>query len=467
MEFPKENFSGWYNEVVEAAGLVDKRYPVKGMHVWRPYGWKIMGNIDSYFRKIFTEYGHDEVNFPLLVPETEFKKEAEHIRGFEDEVFWVTHGGLDPLDVKLILRPTSETAMYPMFSLWIRSHADLPLKVFQIVNIFRYETKQTRTFIRMREVHFFEAHTVHRTYDEAEEQIQEDIEIWKKIAKKLALPYRIVKKADWDKFPGAVYSLGVETIMPSGRTLQIATFHQYGQNFSRPYGIRYLKEDGTHEYAHQTTFGMSERLLGAIVGIHGDDRGLILPPEIAPIQVVIVPIVGSKKERVLEESKVLYQEIKDSGFNVHLDDRDNYTPGYKFYDWELKGVPLRLEIGPRDLENNQVVLVRRDTGEKISVKREEYLDMISKLLEDIQKNLLSRAEAEMNDKIKYMESIEDAKSFSGVASVNWCGSEECGRLIEEKTDKKIIGSPLDEHRPGRCVICGKETNILAFVAKPY
>ncbi len=465
MEFPKENFSEWYNEVVEVAGLVDKRYPVKGMHIWRPYGWKIMQNIDNYFREIFSEYGHDEVNFPLLVPETEFKKEAEHIRGFEDEVFWVTHGGLNPLEVKLLLRPTSETAMYPMFSLWIRSHADLPLRIFQIVNIFRYETKQTRTFIRMREVHFFEAHTAHESYEDAERQIEEDIEIWKKIAEKLALPYRIVKKAEWDKFPGAIYSLGVETVMPSGRTLQIATFHQYGQNFSKPYGIEYLKENGEHEYVYQTTFGMSERLLGAIVGIHGDDRGLILPPEIAPIQVVIVPIVTKKKEEILKEAKKIKEELKE--FRVHLDDRDNYTPGYKFYDWELRGVPLRLEIGPRDMEKKQVVLVRRDTREKIIVSREEYGEKIRELLGEIQKNLKEKAEAEMRGRIKRVGSIEEIKMNNAVSEVHWCGSEECGAKIEELTEKKIIGSPVHEKESGKCVICGKETDNFAYVAKPY
>ncbi len=467
MEFSKENFSEWYNEVVESAGLVDKRYPVKGMHIWRPYGWKIMMNIDNYFREIFTEHGHEEVNFPLLVPETEFKKEAEHIRGFEDEVFWVTHGGLDPLDVKMLLRPTSETAMYPMFSLWIRSHADLPLKIFQIVNIFRYETKQTRTFIRMREVHFFEAHTAHRTFEEAEAHIQEDIKIWKKIAKKLALPYRIVKKADWDKFPGAIYSLGVETVMPSGRTLQIATFHQYGQNFSKPYNIQYLNEDGEHEYVYQTTFGMSERLLGAVVGLHGDDRGLIIPPEIAPIQVVIVPIVTKKKQEVIKESKLIEQEVRDAQIRVHLDDRDNYTPGYKFYDWELRGVPLRLEIGPRDMDKRQVVLVRRDTREKLMVSRDEYIVKIKELLANIQDALYRRAEEEMSERIKNIDNIENVKEHNGVSAVPWCGSDDCGHAIEELTEKKIVGSPIELGEKKRCIICGKETEKIAFVAKPY
>ncbi len=466
MEFPKENFSEWYNEVIEASGLVDKRYPVKGMHVWLPYGWQLMRNIDEYFRRVFTEHGHQEVYFPLLIPETEFKKEAEHIAGFENEVYWVTHGGLTPLDVKLVVRPTSETAMYPMFSLWIRSHADLPLRIFQIVNVFRYETKQTRTFIRVREVHFFESHTAHATAEESEEQIRDNIEIWKKIAEKLALPYLLVRKTDWDKFPGAAYSIGAETIMPSGRTLQIATIHQYFQNFSRAYGIEYLKEDGTHDFVHQTTFGMSERLVGAIVGIHGDDRGLILPPEIAPIQVVIVPIVTKKKEDVLEEARKIEEELRGF-FRVHLDDRDNYTPGYKFYDWELKGVPLRLEIGPRDMERGQVVLVRRDTREKLSVKREEYIDKISELLQSIQRDMRDRAEKEMMSRIKRVESIEEIKENGEVSMVYWCGSEECGHRIEDDTEKKIIGISLENHELGKCIVCGRETDKMVYIAKPY
>ncbi len=465
MEFPKENFSDWYNEVIEAAGLVDKRYPVKGMHVWLPYGWQLMRNIDEYFRKIFTEHKHQEVYFPLLIPETEFKKEAEHIEGFENEVYWVTHGGLEPLDVKLVVRPTSETAMYPIFSLWIRSHADLPLRIFQIVNVFRYETKQTRTFIRVREVHFFESHTAHATAEESEEQIKDNIEIWKKVADKLALPYVLVRKTDWDKFPGAAYSIGAETIMPSGRTLQIATIHQYFQNFSKPYGIEYLKEDGTHDYVHQTTFGMSERLVGAIVGIHGDDRGLILPPEIAPIQLVIIPIVTKNKEGVLEEARKIENELKEH-YRVHLDDRDNYTPGYKFYDWELKGVPLRLEIGPKDMEKGQVVLVRRDNFEKIFISRKEYVDKVGELLKDIQKSMLDKAKKEMEEKIKEVHSIEEIKEHNGIAAVPWCGSEECGHKLEDLTEKKIIGVPF-EKKKGKCIICGKETDKIAFVAKPY
>ncbi len=284
-----EEFSEWYNSVIERAELSDKRYPIKGMNVWRPYGWAIMKLIDQAMREEFDSTGHGEVNFPVLIPETEFQKEADHVKGFEGDVFWVTRGGLNELDVKLVLRPTSETAMYPMFRLWIRSHADLPLKVYQIVPVFRYETKMTRTFMRVREIHFFEAHTAHATYEDAEQQIQEDLQINERIMRLLCLPYP--RRPDWDKFPGAYYSLGTDTLLPSGRAAQVATFHQYRDNFAKVYDVTYETEKGEHRYVYQTTDGMSERLLGATISIHGDEKGLVLPPAAAPVQAVVVPIL--------------------------------------------------------------------------------------------------------------------------------------------------------------------------------
>ncbi|HIP75306.1 MAG TPA: proline--tRNA ligase, partial [Thermococcus paralvinellae] len=274
----QNNFSEWYNELIETAGIQDRRYPVKGMNIWLAYGLRIMKNIERFIHEEMERTGHQEVLFPALIPETEFKKEAEHIAGFEGEVFWITHAGHEPLDVRLILRPTSETAMYSMFALWIRSHADLPFKIYQIVNVYRYETKHTRPLIRVREIsRFFEAHTAHDSFEDAERQIKEDLEIFDNLAKKLALPYIVSKRPEWDKFPGAYYSLGAEVIMPDGRTLQIGTMHNYRQNFARAYNIMYEKEDGTHDYVHQTTYGMSERLLAAVIAIHGDDRGMVLP----------------------------------------------------------------------------------------------------------------------------------------------------------------------------------------------
>src|SRR2546426_3403403 len=355
-----EEFSEWYNEVIERAELSDKRYPVKGMNVWRPYGWAIMRLIDQAMREEFDSTGHGEVNFPVLIPESEFQKEAEHVKGFEGDVFWVTRGGFNELDVKLVLRPTSETAMYPMFKLWIRSHADLPLKVFQISPVFRYETKMTRSFMRVREIHFFESHTAHATAEDAEQQIREDLQINERIMRILALPYHISRRPDWDKFPGAHYSLGADTLLPSGRTLQVATFHQYRDNFSKVYDVKYEDVHGGHKYVYQTTDGMSERLVGAIVAIHGDEKGLVLPPEVAPIQVVIVPILEKgRQEEILRAARELFQNLQTQAqLRVHLDDRD-LRPGEKFYHWEAKGVPLRVELAPKDLARGEALVVRR------------------------------------------------------------------------------------------------------------
>jgi len=460
-----ENFGEWYNEIVELANLTDKRYSVKGMNVWTPYGWKIMLLIDGYIRKYFDETGHGEVCFPLLIPETEFSKEKEHIKGFDEEVFWVTHAGLNPLDVRLLLRPTSETAMYSLFSIWIRSHADLPLKVYQLVNVFRYETKQTRAFIRVREIHFFESHTCHATAEDAEAQIREDLEILERFAKHLCLPYRLLKRTEWDKFPGADYTIGIDIMLPSGRSLQIGSIHQYLENFSRPYNIKYEDEKGDHKYVHQTTFGMSERLVGAVVAVHGDDKGIFVPPDIAPFQAVIVPIpakglVGS----VNEESSKLSKELLNAGIRVHLDLRD-LRPGNKFYDWELKGVPLRLELGPRDIEKKVVTAARRDDGKKVQLSRDCIAEEVMNLLDTISNNLLARAEAELKNNIIDATSLEDLPDK--MIRVGWCGSEECGREIEVSTGRSILGTPIDKEADTatKCVVCGKETDSIVYISR--
>ncbi|HDJ50677.1 MAG TPA: proline--tRNA ligase, partial [Thermoprotei archaeon] len=330
-----EDISEWYVQVIEAAELVDRRYPIKGAHVWLPYGWKIVRNLDEIIRREIEATGHEEVQFPTLVPEGYFKREAEHIRGFEGQVFWITHAGYNRLEERYLLRPTSESAMYPLFSLWIRTHRDLPLRIYQIVNVFRYETKQTRAFIRMREFHFFEAHTAHATYEDAEEQIKSHLEVVERVIRdSLRLYYLVDIRPEWDKFAGAYYSIGVDAIMPDGRVLQIATVHQYKDNFSRAYNITYKDEKGEEHYVHQTTFGMSERLIGAIVMAHGDDHGLIIPPAVAPIQAVIVPITfKGQEEEVLKESKKALEELIAAGIRAHLDDRMDETPGSKFYYW--------------------------------------------------------------------------------------------------------------------------------------
>jgi prolyl-tRNA synthetase len=462
----KENFSEWYNNVIDLANLSDKRYPIKGMNVWTPYGWKLMRNIDEHIRSEMDATGHDEVCFPLLIPKTEFAKEAEHIKGFDAEVYWVTHGGVNELDVPLLLRPTSETAMYPVFGLWIRSHSDLPLKTYQLVNVFRYETKQTRSFIRIREIHFFEAHTCHSDFEDAERQVQEDIEIWKRLSKQLCLPSLLTKRPDWDKFAGAFYTIGLDCIMPMGRALQLGSIHQYKENFSKPYNILYEDENGEHKHVHQTTYGMSERLIGAIVGVHGDNKGIILPPAIAPYQVVIIPILSKKsRDLVTSECENIRDELKNKGIRSHIDDRD-IRPGNKFYDWELRGVPLRLELGPRDIESNSVVIVRRDTGYKQQVSRESLADSMLTILDTMAQELYSAAEQKLQDGITDVDSMEDAKDVTGIVKMGWCGEEECGLMMAEYIDKDMLGVPIDEEvYQGQCGQCGKPTETAAYFAK--
>lgn len=460
----EEDFAEWYLDIVERANLCDKRYPIKGMNVWTPYGWKIMRQIDSYIRQEFDATGHDEVCFPLMIPEDQFAKEKDHIKGFDEEVYWVTHAGLNELDVRLVVRPTSETAMYPMFSLWIRSHQDLPLKTYQIVNTFRYETKQTRPFIRVREIHFFESHTCHATQEDAQGQIEEDIDILERIARAISLPYMLCVRTDWDKFPGAWYTVGIDTAMPNGRTLQMGSIHHYRTNFSEPYDITYEDVDGEHRHVHQTTFGMSERLVGALIGVHGDDAGLVMPPGIAPIQCVIVPIYRKDNAATVAEACLRIAEaLRGAGIRVKLDDRD-MRPGAKYYEWEMKGVPLRLEIGGRDIENGVVSFARRDTGEKGEVSIESLVPGIGLLLETIARDMYERACRVQESRITEIDSM-DAVPEDRILRFGWCGREECGHRFEEATGYKILGRPYrPEGFSGRCVVCGTEVDQPAYAA---
>ncbi len=475
----KSDFLNWYNDVVDVSFLCDKRYPIKGMNVWTPYGWKIMQLIDTIIRRECDSTGHQEVCFPLLIPKTEFQKEADHIKGFDAEVYWVTKGGINDLDIPLLLRPTSETAMYPIFSLWIRSHNDLPLKTYQIVNVFRYETKMTRAFMRVREIHFFEAHTCHADAEDAERQIREDCAIMDYVAKDLCLPYILLKRPDWDKFAGAVYTIGVDTLLPSGRTSQLGSIHQYHENFSKPYGIKYEGSDKQHHYAHQTTYGMSERLIGTVIGVHGDNKGLILPPKIAPYQFVIIPIPAKGKlELVMEGAKALQKELISLGHRVHLDARD-VRPGSKHFDWEIKGVPVRIELGPRDIENGTLVFARRDLSTKRIVKKADLKEEAAKELTDIGSELLSRAKAILDVGIKSASTYEVAKrlisdGWDGIIRTNWCANMDCAEEIEKALDKAFLGYPLKDVTSGKviedngqCMACGKPCNTVVFLGRSY
>ncbi len=468
---PKSDFSEWYNELLRIAEIMDVRYPVKGLYVWNPFGFSIRSRVYSIMRELLDNTGHLEAMFPLLIPEHEFMKEAEHIKGFEDEVYWVTHGGTDPLDVKLALRPTSETAIYPMYKLWVRSHADLPLLIYQIVNTFRYETKHTRPLIRLREITSFkEAHTVHATWDDAAAQVGVATRIYQEFYHRLAVPTVVSKRPDWDKFPGADYTMAVDALMPDGKTLQVGTAHHLGDNFANTFDIRYEDTNGEQVLAHQTCYGVSERCIAALISIHGDNKGLVLPPEVAPVQVVIIPIVFGDDKTVMTAVNEVSDTLKQSGLRVVVDDSDA-RPGAKYYKWEMKGVPVRIEIGPRDLKNNSAVVALRNGG-KTSVPIDSILAGINKAFTDIHDSLFETAARELNDRIRLCTDLDEVRDYiqTGIARIAWCGERECGLEMEEIVGAGILGEPEDPalgKGDGSCPICGKPTDIVVLMARTY
>ena len=493
---PKSEFNKWYPAIVQIADLVDKRYPIKGMDVWKPYGLTAMGLIDSLARREMSRTGHHEYRFPLLVPEDLLDKENklvsilkaaresgvdpselrfdEEASGFKKEVYWVTHGGENKLEMPMFLRPTSETPMYTMFSLWVRSHADLPLKTFQIVNTFRYETKQTRSFIRVREIHFFEAHTVHADQTGADEQIEEDAEMVQRIMHDLCLPSLVSKRPVWDTFPGAWYTKAADVVMPNGRTLQVATYHHYKDQWANAFDLSYEDPEGNTKPCHQTTFGMSERLLGAVVGMHGDDKGLILPPAVAPIQVVVMPIAAHADSNVEPAARALAERLSASGIRVELDTRD-VRPGVKHYDWEIKGVPIRIELGPRDLSAGKFILTVR-TGSKSEILMEEAEKYVLESLERLAEDLRQRAKSLVSDKVQpfpfdnldYDVSQESSIENGIVYQIAFEGNDSDAELLEKKTGLTLLGECDDEFPEERnCLITGKATKRMQHIARMY
>jgi prolyl-tRNA synthetase len=464
----KDSFSEWYHELLMTAEIVDNRYPVKGMCVWFPFGFALKKNVYAVIRELL-DPDHQETQFPLLIPENEFMKEAQHIKGFEEEVYWVTCGGTSPLEVKLALRPTSETAIYPMFKLWIRSHADLPLRIYQIVNTFRYETKHTRPLIRLREITSFkEAHTVHATWEDAAEQVEVAISRYSEFYRRLALPFLVSRRPSWDKFPGADYTTAIDVIMPDGKTLQVGTAHHLGSTFAKTYEITYEAENGEQKLVSQTCYGISERCIAALISVHGDEKGLVLPWGVAPIQVVIVPILLGDKEKVLAVCRQLQDELSAARMRVQLDTSDE-RPGAKFYKWEMKGVPIRLEVGPRDIENGVVTLARRD-GAKKAVPMEGLVDAVIDEGRFLDLELYDRACLFNQSKVKEASGIEQAKAQTqvGVALVPWCGEVDCGHQLENQVEANMLGEPQYQIFPeAACAVCGKKSTGRTYMARQY
>ena len=469
-----ENLSEWYTQVILKSGMADYA-PIKGCMVFRELSYAIWEKIQQIFNEKIKRTGHNNVYFPLFIPESFLKKEAEHFAGFVPEVAWVTIGGETPLEERLAIRPTSETIIYAMFAKWIRSWRDLPVKVNQWCSVVRWETKSTRLFLRTREFLWQEGHTAHATKEEADQEVMLILNDYRDIMENyLAIPVLVGRKSESEKFAGALYTTTLEAIMPDGKALQMGTSHNLGQNFSKVFDIKFVGEDEKEHYVWQTSWGISTRVIGAMVMVHGDDKGLIIPPKVAPIQTVIIPIPYKTADvsTILAKAQEIREKLDKAGISTVLDDRREYTPGWKFNDWELKGVPVRIEIGPRDVAQGHVTLARRDTFEKMVVKDEEVVDAVKKLLDDIQNNLLSRAKKFLEEHITIVKSYEEFKEVlqtkGGFIKASWCGSQECEQRIKEETGATIRIIPFEKEDPvSKCIYCGGEARELVYFARSY
>jgi prolyl-tRNA synthetase len=465
------DYSRWYTDLVLSAQLADYA-PVKGCMVIRPYGFALWENMKRTLDSMIRNTGVRNAYFPLFIPESFIHKEKEHIEGFSPELAVVTYGGGKELEEKLVIRPTSETIMYSMFAKWIHSFRDLPLLLNQWANIVRWELR-TRLFIRTTEFLWQEGHTAHATYEEAQERTIMMLKLYKEfVENKLAIPVISGYKTKSQKFAGALKTYCIEAMMGDKKALQMGTSHNLGQNFAKAFNIQYQTEDNRLAYVWQTSWGVSTRLIGGVVMVHGDNQGLILPPEIAPIQAIIIPIY--KKEREKERVLSLCERIKrvlDGEIRIDMDIREQFTPGWKFNEWEMKGIPLRIEIGPRDVERNEVTLKRRDKRERISIPVDKILDKSSEILRDIQKNLFENAERFMKENTKSIRSyvdFKDAMDKGNFVEAYWCGNPECEEKIQKETKATIRCVPSEQKATeARCIYCGKKTKLRVIFARAY
>ena len=463
-----ENFSQWYTDVVLQADLMDYT-PVRGCMAIKPYGYGIWELIQKELDARFKATGHENVSMPMLIPESLLLKEAEHVEGFAPEVAWVTQGGTEPLQERLAVRPTSETIFCTMYSKWVQSWRDLPLKYNQWCSVMRWE-KTTRPFLRTAEFLWQEGHTVHATAEEAQEETMQMLHVYHEFCENvLAVPVYSGQKSDKEKFAGARATYSVEAMMQDGKALQSGTSHNFGTNFAEPFEITYLSKDGKLEYCHETSWGVSTRLIGAIIMTHGDERGLKLPPKVAPIQAVILPI-AAHKGGVMEKCQEIRDQLAAAGIRVRLDDRDNVSAGWKFNEWELKGVPVRLEVGPRDLEAGQVLCVRRDTFEKKPLPLDGLAGAVKATLEDVHRNMFEIARAFRDEHTKVVHNMDEltAQVDGGYAKAMWCGDQACEDRIKELTGATSRNMPFDQTPVGdTCVCCGKKADKVMYFAKAY
>lgn len=465
------DYARWYTDVVQKAELADYG-PVKGTMVIRPYGYALWENIRNIADRMFKETGHVNAYFPMFIPESFMHKEAEHVEGFAPECAVVTHGGGKKLDEPLYIRPTSETIIWSMYKKWIKSYRDLPLLINQWANVVRWELR-TRLFLRTTEFLWQEGHTAHATFAEAEEETRRIIEIYRILAEDyLAMPVYVGKKTDAEKFAGAVHTYSIEAMMGDKKALQSGTSHNLGQNFAKAFDVTFLNSDNKQEYVYATSWGVSTRLVGGVIMTHGDDKGLILPPRIAPYQLVIVPIWRSddQKARIMEEVAKIKLQFSKADIRFVVDDNEQVSAGWKFNQWEMKGVPLRLEIGPKDIEKQQVVLARRDNGKKQFVAFESLFSVVNQLLEDIQSSIFRQARDFRDENTIEVENYSDFKKIieaGGFVKAFWAGDGVAEARIQEETKATIRCIPFEQNRKGKCFFTGKAADTWVIFGKSY
>ena len=476
-EFVKEvtpqgtDFSQWYLDVILKAGLVDYA-PVKGCMVIKPYGYAIWEQIQAILGQMIKDTGHENAYFPLFIPESLLQKEVDHVEGFAPEVAWVTRGGQAELGERLAVRPTSETIVCAMLADWIQSHRDLPVLLNQWANVVRWE-KSTRPFLRTTEFLWQEGHTAHATAEEAQAETLKMLAVYAEFLEKyLAIPVIKGQKTENEKFAGAQQTYSIEALMKDGKALQAGTSHNLGQHFAKVFGIQYTSINGNLEYVWQTSWGVSTRLIGGLIMAHGDDRGLKLPPAIAPIQVIIVPILGENPVEVLATAHQIQSILQAQNIRVKVDDRDHYRPGWKFNEWEMKGVPLRIELGPKDLAKGQVVIVRRDTAEKIPVQLASVDTTLPVLLTEVQVNILAQAQDFLQSKTTLATNLTDLATIldekGGYVQAMWCGDSECEAKVKELTHATIRNIPFHQEKTGdTCICCGKSAQTMVYFARAY
>ncbi len=470
-----KNFSKWYTNIVQKAELADLRSNVKGFVVFQPWSVLSMEKMFKYLEQTLQRKSHKPYWFPTLIPESNLTKESKHIKGFTPEVFWVTHGGKRKLEERYALRPTSETVFYQMFAQWIRSYKDLPFKTYQRANVFRYETKATRPFLRSREFHWVETHCAHATEKDALLQVQEDMETTKEVLHDIfSLPFLFFERPSWDRFPGAHRTFAADVLNPDGKVVQQPSTHIISQEFSKAFDVKFINKNEKEQYAWITCYGPAiSRIFASIIAVHGDNQGLKFPWKIAPIQVIIIPI--GKEEKITKETEKITKELESNKISVEIDNSEKRL-GEKFYFWEMKGVPLRIEIGNKELKENSLTIFRRDKNQKEAVKRKDLLKYIEKTSKEIDTNLTKQADKLFDNKLINTTTKLEIKKVISAGKIARCGfcsvekdGEKCAEVVEKETGAEVRGTKLNEKNKdfSKCIICGKKANHTVYIAKSY